>query len=644
MPSNNQYIFGNSLVNFAGGDAYSNVPRWMDAFAEASGDTYAFNGGFGFLREYADRAEPASQWGFEGVDTAWDDQSQSFAEAQFDSVLITPANFIQDLAPDANYFGDVRSPLDAVLDVVADVGTAQPGATILIYQGWADMAPFSEETPAPAGAVSDYHAYNMGAYSDWFDSLVAQVNAADPDANVQLLPVASILSELFTTVLADVPAGDLYADSAPHGTETTYFLASMVVYQGTYGTAPTLPAALPTDIHPSVLANFDLINSEISNSLADAGFAVAGGDAAVPAPADGDQVDPVPEDTSDTTVDPAPVVPAPVDPAPVDPAPVDPAPVDPEPVDTGEGLPDGEDETPTTDDGAGRDVVFELPYLGTRLPDLALDASRGEGRDDSDAEPAVGRAHGLKSDTGTDIRFGMGGGHSFVPITSVDPDVDEVAMEAPDATEDLETDAEQQAPTGIAVTQSPVGSQAVPLETDNDGGFSARYFDLGEGEHSLATVVFFGDADHTAQVDSLDIREEAGALYEGGAEDFVAAQFHKAMVVTEAGVYRFDLTADDEAAISIDGETVLETRGSAESTPDTVEVEMEPGTYTVTVDYLELRGEATLDLNVYQMEAPVEDDDIYAAGKSLEDLAIEQEAREANDSDDKDEDEAFFSI
>ena len=296
MPSSNQYMFGNSLLNFAEGGAFTNVPVWMSLFAQASGDSYAVNGAYGFLRDFADRPEPLSQWGFPGVATAWDDQTQAFAAAQFDSVLIAPANFIQDLAPDTDYFGDSRSPLDAVLDIVGDLTTAQPEARILIYQGWADMAPFSQEVPPPDAALADYHAYTLGAYSDWYSALVAQVNAADPDANLQLLPVATILSELFTTVLADVPAQALYVDTAPHGTETTYFLSAMIVYHATFGGAPVLPDALPVGIHPLVLENFDRINVGIAADLAGLADLPPG----PPAP------DLLPGDASQTADDPAP--------------------------------------------------------------------------------------------------------------------------------------------------------------------------------------------------------------------------------------------------------------------------------------------------------------------------------------------------
>ncbi len=295
-----QYIFGNSLVNFAGGNAFTNVPYWMDLFAEEAGNTYAANGAYGFLREFADRPEPLSQWGFSGVDSAW--ESGSFADAEFDSVLITPANFIQDLSVDINYFGDSRSPLDAVQDIVADVTTDQPDARIFIYQGWADMGPYSDTIPPSDDALRAYHDYNMGGYNDWYETLVDQINAADPDANVTLIPVASTLSELFTTVLSDIPADALYVDSAPHGTETTYYLASMITYMATYGERPPQLDPAPDNIHPSVLANHEAIVDVIEENLIEAGVLDGNGTGI---------------DSGET--------------GPVDPEPVDPEPVDPEP-------------------------------------------------------------------------------------------------------------------------------------------------------------------------------------------------------------------------------------------------------------------------------------------------------------------------
>jgi hypothetical protein len=301
MASVSQFIFGNSLVNYSEGGSFTNVPVWMNAFAQSSGHSYQGSGGYGFLRQFADRDVPASQWGFEGVNAAWDADTTPFAQAQLDSVIITPANFIQGETPGTDYYGDTRSPLDAAEQLVDRLVVEQPDAKIFVYQGWADLAPFSETMPPSDAAMESYHSYNMTGYRAWYEDFVNQINAADPDADVQLLPVASILSELLTTVLSDVPAEALYVDSAPHGTETLYFLASMVTYTASYGEAPTLPDVLPVQIHPSVLQNFDAASDLILTRLEEAG--VVDSDAT---PADPDL-----PDTGGETPDPEPQEPEP---------------------------------------------------------------------------------------------------------------------------------------------------------------------------------------------------------------------------------------------------------------------------------------------------------------------------------------------
>lgn len=283
MPQSiNQYFFGNSLVNFTdNGDSHANVPIWMDLFAQAAGNTYAVSGSFGFLRSFADRAEPFAQWGFPGVVGAWEPDEQPFSEAQFDNILITPANFIQGESPDTDYFGDNRSPLDAVLDVVGEMVADHPGTPLLIYEGWPDMAPYALELPITDAAWADYHAYTLGAYHDWYETLVDAVNAAYPTADVTLLPVATILADLFMGVLEDVPSSALYVDTAPHGSDTLYFLAAMITYQATYGTPAPLPADLPVTIHPEVLTQFDAVNIRIEQALEAIGFVIDGAPAPV---------------------------------------------------------------------------------------------------------------------------------------------------------------------------------------------------------------------------------------------------------------------------------------------------------------------------------------------------------------------------
>ncbi|WP_425100628.1 PA14 domain-containing protein [Tropicibacter sp. S64] len=319
-----QYLFGNSLIAFSGGGIRTSLPFWMDYLADSEGNTYEGSGGYGFLRNFADNPNPPAAWGFGGLNQSIN-PGETFATADINTVLITPANFIQDVSPDTDYVGDVRSPLDAVIDIVGTVNASHPTAQILIYEGMADLAPFTSTIPPSDAALDSYYDYILGPYHDWYVDLVDQVNDAFPEDEVQLVPVGSILADLLSTTLSDIPATDLYVDDAPHGTETLFYLTAMVTYQATFGEPAPLPDVLPDSIHPSVFTNYDEINAVIEAGLIEA-----------------DVLDDLPDTTPDPVI-PDPVVPDPVIPDPVEPDP-DTTP-DPQP-----------DPTPTPDPATGDDT------------------------------------------------------------------------------------------------------------------------------------------------------------------------------------------------------------------------------------------------------------------------------------------------
>lgn len=82
------YVFGNSLFNHVSTEG-TTVAHWLDLFAETAGHSYAINGEYGFLRNFADREEPLSQWGFPGVESALA-EGQAFGDISFDQILIVP--------------------------------------------------------------------------------------------------------------------------------------------------------------------------------------------------------------------------------------------------------------------------------------------------------------------------------------------------------------------------------------------------------------------------------------------------------------------------------------------------------------------------------------------------------------------------
>ncbi len=254
----NQFFFANSLVNFAEGGSQTNVPYWLNQFLDASGGAYNANGGFGFLRNFAVREEPGNEWGVEGVEGVWDQDTTEFSDVQFDQVIIAPGNFIQQTAPDAAYAGDTVSPLSASIELIENTLDDQPATEIFIYEGWSDLAEFSEAFPPSTSTYDRYLDHNQDSYHDWYEDYVGSLSEAFPDADITLIPVAPVLTGMFAEggPLSDLGIEDVFVDTAPHGTETTYFLASLVTYQTTIGEPVPADFDIPDSIHPAVAENF----------------------------------------------------------------------------------------------------------------------------------------------------------------------------------------------------------------------------------------------------------------------------------------------------------------------------------------------------------------------------------------------------
>lgn len=69
----------------------------------------------------------------------------------------------------------------------------------------------------------------------------------------------------------------------------------------------------------------------------------------------------------------------------------------------------------------------------------------------------------------------------------------------------------------------------------------------------------------------------------------------------QSGVYQFDLHADDEALLRVNGEEVMHTYGDSDI-GRTAYVALEPGTHALELEYLELGEEQTLQLDWFLQE------------------------------------------
>ena len=263
------YVFGNSLINHVSETEKTSVPYWLGVMAKNNGRSFALDGQFGFLRNFSKDLPPRANWGFSSVPSAWTRSYRNFEDVGYDTILLNSANFIQYQPADRPYDGDNTdgaSPLSATVSLLENVGA---GKRAIIYEGWAEMAPYLRSFPPNDRRLRRYHNYNVADFHDWHTDFASQVQAALPDQSVVLLPVARILSRAFLeTGLEEIPVTDLYSDDAPHGTASLYFLAAIPTYYALFGELPE-PGPFANEVHPLIAANFEGFTQIIQEEMPD---------------------------------------------------------------------------------------------------------------------------------------------------------------------------------------------------------------------------------------------------------------------------------------------------------------------------------------------------------------------------------------
>ena len=267
------FIFGHSLINHEfqvniTPSQETSVPHWFHFLAQEAGYNYAASGQYGFLPQHAN-LPPISQWGFDYVAPAWDDFSQSFNEANFDNILITPGNFIQYQGPSVDYYNDNQSPLDYTSQIFDWVNQQQDSLTLYIYENWPDMGPFlSQGFPPTSQEWTNYNAEVNGAFHDWFLEYHDSLMLAHPNHCVRMIPTGPIISNLLQQSPYDQIAVDtLYEDDAPHGRPTVYFLAAMITYMAMYEEQPPASYQPTAFIDPIIANNYQQVSDFIWSEL-----------------------------------------------------------------------------------------------------------------------------------------------------------------------------------------------------------------------------------------------------------------------------------------------------------------------------------------------------------------------------------------
>lgn len=281
-----QFIFGHSLIDhrppaIAVPSDETTVPRWLYHMANAAGHDYRAGGKYGFLFQFA-HAETYvySQWGYSsGPMGVWDSDTQTFAEADINNILITAGNFLAgDLGINDPYYGDNsdHTPLSGLQDLLNWIPT-EDNPTIFLYENWPEMSPLAGVHGSFPLSNSDnviYHNFLNGTFHNWWINLHDAIITSHPSRNVKMIPVGPILSELINPtdgILGSMPITEFFEDPDPHGRSSLYFLASVITYMAILEEAPdpsfdvnSYPDSL---IHPTIKTNFPTIISTVQTEL-----------------------------------------------------------------------------------------------------------------------------------------------------------------------------------------------------------------------------------------------------------------------------------------------------------------------------------------------------------------------------------------
>lgn len=269
------FIFGHSLIHHEfqvnpTPSQETSIPHWMHFLSQDAGHTFKVSGQYGFLPQHAN-LPPIAQWGFDSVEGAWDSDNESFSEANFNNVIITPGNFIQWQSPQENYPMESVSPISATESIFNWCNQQEDDLNFYIYENWPDMAPYlSNGFPPSEDEWISYNEYLTTEFKNWFLEYHDALVESFPNSCIKMIPVGTLISDLLGQSPYDaIPVQELYEDDAPHGRASIYFLASIISYMAIYEEKAPLNFDVPSIIHPIINNNYNQIVERLWSNLND---------------------------------------------------------------------------------------------------------------------------------------------------------------------------------------------------------------------------------------------------------------------------------------------------------------------------------------------------------------------------------------
>jgi hypothetical protein len=240
---------------------YTDSLNWLPLIATASGTSLVFGGGqFGNVENHN------GIWAENGVPASW--STETFTHYFAMTPNFAQANTQASEAP--AYWG---AELDEFAGRVLATGQ-NPEMLILQAAGYARFV--TGATPVndrnlTADEFTRWRAFARTTSYQWYANTIAAFVALRPNANFRIIPFELVFCDLVEAdFMSTAVWTDFFGDSAPHGTETYYFLNALVVYRSMYGTDADLTGfTLPVghNLIPEVSANIPAIIGLIKTRL-----------------------------------------------------------------------------------------------------------------------------------------------------------------------------------------------------------------------------------------------------------------------------------------------------------------------------------------------------------------------------------------
>lgn len=237
------YGFVHSLYIHALGEwtPSTQIPNWLARLAAQApngGNVYTFGGVFNMRESWV--LPPRAYVRTEETESPYiDDYEASWANAgNIDVVTFLPDNF-DSIWYDPNEISGWGSAIQQVLlDLIDEWETNAPNPNRIyeVYSSWSHLNNGSGHTGELVSDFTSEHkagwiAFGLGHYQEWFELLVARLQAARPGLNIRLHNVnLALMHALRDSPASLVPMVDIAEDIGPHGRASCYFLAAIAEY------------------------------------------------------------------------------------------------------------------------------------------------------------------------------------------------------------------------------------------------------------------------------------------------------------------------------------------------------------------------------------------------------------------------------